>query len=832
MAKRRKSGPKGMSIEQSKEAPTPLTKLKEQFQAYVEQKSYTQALTRLQQIQRLDPQATLKPSEAELYSLKGQEAFESRQYAQAEKALKKALELGLDNEAHYWLAKTLLALDRLDEALELLQIAFNNKILSKDYAGCYLKLLFLKGEVQTVEELIAQKSKFYAPQLHWARGMLALKSGELQDARTHFEKMGRPATPGDAPTAWEIYAQQQLGEWDQLPDLIKRVPVPSLFGSPLVPSLPEHPALQRLTLVVAIQTGKPPLNDIIDGIDENFSKPEALLLLQMLHLIDRGDYHGAAYCFGQLNSTYQKSPELQSLVRPLMLLAGEQAFKDDELEDAVSLWSPLLKQKPFDPKLALKLQQVLDFKSSHRERQRILNQLIDWVKQEARQNPQTWPEQNLNPVLAKLHCLLADTLIANNQRKKAIKTLQESERLNPNAPDLVGRWGLIAYGEDRWEEAIPLLRQALEGGCEYEEVYGSLLNILGERGESKKRAELRRQFGKTFGDFQIEEDLALPVWVEVFSARSYALFSELAFRKADESALRACQIFVNTSEDEPSSSDRVELQQDRADRRWTELLKPLTDQERIPVLQAIVLCIHRYAKRKKGITGLLKSYMQNLKDLSEQYVEAQVAHLILQVVKESKLEKVQSDVQNYLDQQPQPGVALAQLQIQVRHFGSTRILEPMLETALAREPQNPQLLLAKATLFHYQSSDYIELRDQGFELARRLQDAQALQMFREEDSYVATLMTEAIIPDILFGGGSLDPKDMLRRIARQALGEEVPPEIIDAMLPEFEKMMGGFPDFDEDEDDSFNFSFDPFGTDLPFGKQKSKSKSRPKRGFQ
>ena len=137
------------------------------------------------------------------------------------------------------------------------------------------------------------------------------------------------------------------------------------------------------------------------------------------------------------------------------------------------------------------------------------------------------------------------------------------------------------------------------------------------------------------------------------------------------------------------------------------------------------------------------------------------------------------------------------------------------------------------------SSSYEELKEKGFELARRLQDAPALQAFREEEAFQNGLTMPTGFPDLFdfAGPGGLDMESLLRRLAQQFLGEDVPPEVLERMLPEFERMMAGEgPDFDLDEDfeeDEF-FEFDPFNFGMPFGRRPSKSKksSKRRRGFQ
>ena len=135
--------------------------------------------------------------------------------------------------------------------------------------------------------------------------------------------------------------------------------------------------------------------------------------------------------------------------------------------------------------------------------------------------------------------------------------------------------------------------------------------------------------------------------------------------------------------------------------------------------------------------------------------------------------------------------------------------------------QNPLLLLAKATFYPHKSPQYQTYYDQGFELARRLQDAEALQAYREEDWYQAQQLTGQIIG--LDDPSQLDMIDVMQRMAREAFGMDVPPEVIAQMLPELEAQVG----YDDDDDDEL----DPFFSPLPPGRGKKSSKKRKKSFF-
>jgi hypothetical protein len=275
----------------------------------------------------------------------------------------------------------------------------------------------------------------------------------------------------------------------------------------------------------------------------------------------------------------------------------------------------------------------------------------------------------------------------------------------------------------------------------------------------------------------------------------------------------------------------VTLAQEQAALQWEQLLESLGSEEQIPVLQAIGLSLLRFAKRKKGLAGLINDYLQQLLALSQQYPEAQLAYLTLLVVKGVKAQLWQETLRQYVERATHPETALAQLQLKVRRFAQTEALLPFLDEALRRHPQNPLLLLAKATVFPADSPEYQKLSEQGFELARRLQDAQSLKAWREESAFQSRLRTQEQLPELLGLGdnGQLDLKEILENLARQILGEDLSPEVLEKMLPELEQLlMDEVPESSEPELEIPEFRF-PF--DRPSRSKKSSKRKRP-RGFQ
>lgn len=495
----------------------------------------------------------------------------------------------------------------------------------------------------------------------------------------------------------------------------------------------------------------------------------------------------------------------------------------------------ILREAPFNPQLAVNLLEVLDANNSDQERPRLLTRLLKWLEQEAKQKPQEWPAERLKATLAHLHCKMADAYMALDRDRAAFGSLQQAERIHSTSPEVLGRKGLIEAMEENYTEAIALITQAIEGGCRYEEIYGCLLKCWNELGDKQAFNEARRRFGKYFDDFSVETEVEVLPWVEALSTLNYGFFSRLVQGKEQKDpALRACQIFINAVQSPPNSGGRVSLNQKAATEAWETYIKKLSGSEQIPVLQAIALAIHLFAKREKGIAALTSQYLQKLFNLSAEHPEARVAHLVVLAVKEGSPQKLEYPLRLYTDTMPQPGNALANIQLQARRFGWITTLIPALDEALRREPQNPLLLLARATTYPVDKPKYEQLKQEGFELARRLQDAKALQAFREEAAYLTAQETQSIMPDPEkfdnLNMSNID--DLLEGMIRKLFGSKMPKAEFERMLPELKQMMlNTMPDFsDDDEEEEEEPDLDFIFRNLP--PTRKKQKGRRKGGFQ
>lgn len=805
---------------QGSELATPAPELEQTLKSLIRERKYPQAIRKLQQALKQNPDQQLSISEVDIRVQQGQDELQRGRYAKAESTLSQAFAQVQNEDTYYWLAKCFLNQQKLTEALELFQSAFENKLLPKNLGGGYLKLLFLVDRADQVETLIHQQTKrFYAPHLHWARGVLALKADDLETALTHFKKMGRPASPGDRESSWQAYAHQRLGQWPKAEAHLGMMNY-SWGNRTFRPPQETHPAMQRLVLNQVANTGQS-AGDFVDLRQPELPNAPTAWVLEWLSLVKDDNIHDSAHVLLDMPPTVMAAyPELEELYFPVMLLAGEQAQREQDLDCTALFWGKVIDQQTFDPKLAVQLYLVLDQVGERRGAQKLVDRLLRWVQKEAKQNPSAWPESRQQSVLAKLHCWMADNQMSMGQRREANRSVQAAEKLSPEHPEVIGRKGLAAALEKDSETAIAQLTQALEAGCQYSEVYIALVQEL-EADPEAKRA-IRLKYGKHFGDTAVETEVVMPTWIEALALQDYTLMKHFITEQTQPTApVKTLQIFLEAAEDESSSSQKVTLNQAIAVPQWDQLLASVSAEEKVDCLTAIYIAVQTHARRnKKGIAALLSRYSQDISALIPEEPKAALAHLMLLPLKKLSDERLRIAVGAVLSRTPQPGDLLATAQLQLRRFSTETGFRPFIEQQLQQEPQNPRLLLAKATLSSSKSPAYQMLYQQGFEIARRLQDAAALQAYREEDWTITKQTTGRVVGDKLRNpqDPGLDMLDILRRMAQEAFGVDVPPEILAQMLPELEAQMEAEMEDGDEDDEPFFF--------LPLPPKPSKKKRK------
>lgn len=796
----------------------------DRLKALLREERFPAALAELDKIRRADPDFQPPEPEADIWLYRGQQELRENQWRAAENSFRQAIKLGGESECYYFAAKALLRLNRLDSAVALLKEAFEADKLTKEFDLCYPKLLLMKEDGAAVAELLAKyPQRFDADARHWLEGSLAFLDGRKEEAFTHFAAVARDLTPADHSYIWEIFGLQQLGRYEEAARMeMELEPKPESGERPRTALIyGEHECLQCFALLHWLRQGQIALPDalVVDGyslVDELW---DALCLFDALQ---NRRYLMAAHYFLQLDNSLRRLPELQEIREPLLLLAGEEAKGIDADKMAQEYWLEAWNDKTFNFQLAVNLATILKFNEAWPERQRVLTRLVKWLEEEGKRNPQDWPPDLLNHTLAHVHCWLADNALRSGRHRMLVDELQRAERHCPQSPEVLGYRGILAYLEDEYEKAISLLTAALEAGTESYPIYSCLEELLEDLKRERDLAQLRARFGPRFGETPAEAPPFEP-WELALASLSYEfLLFTLEMEEELTPPLRVCQLFTEAVAGKANSDGKVAVNQTQAKQTWNAYLKTLTPAEQAPCLEAIGVCLCLFAKREKGLAALTKEYLNQLAQLGSQVPSAQIGYLVVLALKEKKFPKVAPVLKTYLDSQPQRANALARVQLRYRLYADWRQLfmfHPSLQEARQKEPQNPLLLLALATSQIPSSPDYRQSREESFELARRLQDAEALTACRQEEY----LQRHRQNQDLMLRASRLDEdrpemaeaffKDMILRM----LGDEMPEEEMERRLPELMELlmeeMGLEKDEDEPDEKSSsgpNDFFDPF----------------------
>ncbi|MEL4895841.1 tetratricopeptide repeat protein [Crocosphaera sp. Alani8] len=711
-------------------------RLAQELKILIERKRYGEALKKIKEIRRGAPEQEIPEKVEELWLKKGEEEWLNKKYEEAQKSFRKSVELGLNGEGHYWWAKSLLSLEKREEALEVMREGYEKKLLGLEYGGCYLKLLCLQGKIDRVEELIVQEGeRFTTEQKQWGKGMVALLKGEEEKAAENWEKMEKKVSPSDCPWAWKIYIEQKRENWLEAEKKLEEI------GKKEKRREKNQQIEQKLLVRQGIGKGESLMEKVTERSGE-IENIEEIRVLEMVNLMEKKKWREAAEIAQRIGRKREEFPEMEKIYRGLMWEAGEEAWQKGMVEWTIELWWTMVEDKPLEPEFLVRLNQALREIKENKKSQRVLNKLLNWLKKEGKKEYRDWPQKRRRETLGKLHCYLADSYMGQGWRVQGslvqgLKNLRTAEELCPELPDVLGRKGLkVGLIEGKTEESIGMLRRALEEGCDSVDVYQMLREALEEIEDREALEEIRSSFGRRFGDMGGELEVLLPVWEEALSEESYEKFE----RKVKEAKLKkpemsACRIFISETIRETRGA-QVKLRLESAQEKWEELLKKLPAKEQIGVIETIGVSLVRYGKRQKGRASLIDDYVKRLWEYAQEEEKARKAHLVLLIVKGSQAQKWPNYLRQYLRKTTQPNQALGQLQLKVRRYGNGTGLKEFIEVALENNPQNPLLRLALATGFPPESLEYHKLSEEGFELARRLQDKESLKAWREEEGFV------------------------------------------------------------------------------------------------
>lgn len=773
----------------------------------VRKRQYSQALRLQQQALRRHPDWQLTPTEAQLCCLEGQQALEQQQPKRAETAFRRALALAPGGEGLLGMVRLRLQQQQAQQALQLVEEAFAAGQLDPNHAGVLLKLLLLQGQEQRLRSLLReQPQRFQSHQIHWAAGVLNLLDGDPRQARRQFEQMAAPATPGDHRGLWRAWALREAGD---LP-----AAAAALEGA-------DHPACAALALDLAVCSDQHP-GALLSSLRIQPPAPERAWALELLHHLR----HNRPLPAAELLLDHERSllallPELASLRRPLLLQAGQEALEREAPQEAIRFWRLIVERPAFDADLALRLyplQIESDDEEDLLQAERLAASLLSWLRRLARDEPQAWPEPRLSTTLARLHCWQACAQMRLGMRQQARRSVEQARQLAPDHADVLGARGLLAAMNGASATAMPLLRQALDQGCRNAPVFHLLEELLDESGQTEERQRLLHDHGLRFGvDSSREEwqDNSHPVWLQALSLPdAVSLAIALSTNPtASGAGVASLEIFSRHAMAPQSSlpdgaisvrGRKLNLAVAQASPCWDSLLADLPPLERVQALTAIVVAMLRFCRRGgKALSAEISARILQLEELAAAKgtpaaEQALRSLLLLQGLSIKRGESPEPKARLLLRRSARPERLLPLALLDLRLLASTRPWREMVLDLQRRDPNQPLLTLALASMERIPSYSYNCLCRDAFEQARRLQDQEALAACRREQAWIEEELEQreiqrldrnlAVDPAWQERADRLDIRGLLLGMVDQQ-GTEADEARIDALLPEFEQQM-------------------------------------------
>lgn len=549
-------------------------------------------------------------------------------------------------------------------------------------------------------------------------------------------------------------------------------PSPSDLSPLVVTRYPQHPALQWLANHMITHHRLPlawNLKMVPQGNSLHPNHQNIALLQQFPQWIEQEEYSKISKNLHKIS--WEHKPIPPSLYPLFHEILAKEVFSlidsQHDPEIGVQILQNGLNCFGFHPQFMALLRLCFFVMERHEEARQILQELRQWMIADAKDHPDRWPTPNLEQNLAITWCYEMEELVRSQPNSPQTheqlgQCLQQAKALAPDYPMVLGFEGLLTSLNGELPQALEYLTLALEEKSFHDvQFYRAAVQIA----ERLDRPDVFRKLYKKHGvdihdelsDRQVEMLLECPLWLQCFIQDSYWNFSDAVEVKYSDLQERLgeqfdtsldgiiLQSFVGligcfnqlNDDDYSPAQNRINMSAIDVTEVITQDLKKVPPEFDYDFTQAICFYLLRFVNRTPGIRKLIKTQMEKLKTLAYQESPPNFQKIqgywVAQVIQSAKLAPIETELRAYLNSQPHPAIALAQLQWQVSLvITPTKILRPLLDEFINREKDLPQLLLAKAVSYHPNQRSHKDLLHKAHTLASQLQDAQAFEQLQQE----------------------------------------------------------------------------------------------------
>ncbi|MBF0287887.1 MAG: hypothetical protein HQM14_08715 [SAR324 cluster bacterium] len=754
---------------------------------------FQKAKPEIDNILKCDPKANVDKEMTHFLLLRGQHRLQRNDYHRALQDFEQMFETyGETENSYYFIAKCRVLLGQEAKASAFIQKAFNEHRLPDKHANLLLKLLLLQDQLEEVQVLLQNHPQRFSPDdLHWAKGVLALKQDLPQEATLCFNQAQNSIKSKDDRFAclqsWKAYSlvlEKRIPEAQAAIETIQDLPLKGWLYLHHSHHASSPETLQKAeSFLPHLKRRTSPLTQLIGSLEKS---------------LEAGDVHEAAHLLAKHPKEVSRLPNHLALEKSIYRLGAQVAFDEGALSCAETIWKKSLQLHPHDWG-HYKNVIVQGWDSEF--------QLFpDWVKHaeklldiEAQKYPDQWHAEQKKFTSGELAGYLALHYLKNRHSLRAKPEIAKAFDKAPEAPIVLVLKGYLAFEKQQFQEAETHYQKALTLGCPmFEQIYDDLIEIYQTTGQFETLYQFRKKHGEAFADVPLSP-LQIETRIYFAQAKGELPYLDFVIKDVERNPhllINAAKMFLGASH--PSQwHTRKKIE---ANINIKQLQKQVnaapSEQEQIELLKYFIIAFDFY-KKTLAHRKVLKYLQQELKQRAETNPKA----LLSLVQTLGALKKPPKEFDHFLNLLLTRSDSLLEDLVELQRFWfvlghAGRCQEPLL-SLLKKEPEHPSLLWAVSTLPlpGFQTEKF---HQKGFDLARRLQDDKAFTLFRlkEELEQLEDEYEEGLLGSLfdLMGGSFEMPRYSFGRKPAKAPGNS---------SRRFNNPFG------EEDEDEFDFSDGP-----------------------
>ncbi len=708
--------------------------------ASINQNKFRQAAIELKNVLKCNPNADLTKEKIAIHILRGNSFLDSKNHQSSWDEFKAALIIDPQNITTIKaLAGYYINSEQITKGYEWLKNLFDNNELPKDSSVLYIKFLMLLDHWDQIEKIISNhKSRFWAADIHWAKGVLLFKADKFQEAMKSFNKAKKNNQWLHQAYAWSLWSRIKSSDEN--------------FGYGYLDRVQSENVKIELEKEYYIKYDVPlhgwfNLGYKKDNTTELYSDIKKKNWQNVAQAHDRGKIKPGSFV---------NKPQI---LAKIYFLAAEDEYRNEKDNRFFNYMNKALSYQPDNLNYHIKaclLTATIPEKKSLAFFQR--TELL--IKQKARENSQNWSKEQIEYYLAELDIIQAKIHYSLDNKKKFKELCLKAEQLaivSPHAYFALYKFYNEMQNNDN--KAIFYLEKMFEIKRYSDVTYDNLKSLYSKNNYQDKLLKLREKYGKEFDD-EIIPDQTLRLYLgNALSSKDSEYLDEIYQERMEKNhPLDPLVEFIIDLFDENydlAKRQKANVNEKKLDSIFNSTLANLKPDSFFKplVYELTILALNGFNLKTKAkkMLNQWEKILQSKTDSKTHYK----SYFIVQCILNKPEKHIEAELAKLLRKFAQPLNHLIELQMVLYSYGHYGTLRKNLKEPLDKDPENPGLLLAYATSFSENSTDHDIYFQKGLKLAGKLQDTEVLNYYKTIKE-MRKIADKYAHDDFSFGDNSFD----------------------------------------------------------------------------